>query len=358
MAFRLTSIAITRITARQMLQNTLVALLTLALQANIAAAQELDSAGQQQKIEKQGTPAQSQGQQKPDAIPLGSQTQAPPLASGAPLVVPAGTKLQLGLLHPLSVKNSKPGDSVYLQITFPVTASNQMVIPPGTYVQGIIDKITRRDRSRATLEFDMRSVSLIYSTGYTVSLAGPLTASPTTADLRTPDLRNPNDIPAATMGATGTTTAPTLSAPSLGNGPRNAMIALGVAGAAGTALLFVAANRSDVEMPVGTPFQTILAAPLELDRERVTAAVQQYSVQVASAPPQVVKAPEKPKMCYDPGTPGTPDTVIPGSPGTPPTVIPGVNGAQSTVIPGTPATPPTVIPGTPGTPGREYPCPK
>jgi hypothetical protein len=323
--------------------------LILALPAHILTAQEQESAAEQK------TPSQlSQSGSSTPSV----QTQQPSSPSGAPLLLPAGTKLQVGLLRPLSVKHSKPGDSAYLQITFPVTAESQMVIPPGAYLQGTIDKIIRRDRTHGVLEFDMRSISLIYSTGYTVSLAGPLTASPTTADLRLPDMRRPQDVPAAAMGATGTTATPSLPAPSLGNGPRNAMIALGVAGAAGTALLLVAAGRSDVEMAVGTPLQIILPAAVALDRQRVAAAVQEYSAKAANAPPDIVKPPEKPRMCYDPGSPGTPDTVIPGTPGTPPTVIPGVNGAPDTVIPGTPATPDTVIPGTPATPGHEYPCPK
>lgn len=317
------------------------------LQAHIVAAMEQESAPEQK--------SSSQFNQPSATGPyLQAQQQS---SSGAPLVLPAGTKLQVGLLRPISVRHTKPGDSVYLQITFPVTAESQMVIPPGTYLQGAIDRITRRDRARAVLEFGMRSVSLIYSIGYTVNLAGPLTASPTSAGLRLPDMRNLYDIPAAAMGAAGTT-APSLPVPSLGNGPRNAMIALGVAAAAGTALLLVAANRSDVEMAVGTPLEIILPVAVQLDRERVAAAVQQYSVQAATARPEIVKPPEKPKMCYDPGSPGTTDTVIPGSPGTPPTVIPGMNGAPDTVIPGTPPTPDTVIPGTPGTPGQEYPCPK
>jgi hypothetical protein len=351
MATRLIPLRSMQAVLRKTFQNALAALLLLMLPLYFAAAQEQ---GPQESAPEQKTSSQPN---QPTATASHLQAQQPS-SPGAPLVLPAETKLQVGLLRPVSVKHTKPGDNVYLQITFPVTAESQMVVPPGAYLQGAIDKITRRDRARAVLEFDMRSVSLIYSTGYTVSLAGPLTALPTSAGLRLPDMRNPYDIPAAAMVAAGTTAVPSLPAPSFGNGPRNAMIALGVAAAASTALLLVAANRSDVEMAVGTPLEIILPAAVQLDRERVAAAVQQYSMQAATARPEIVKPPEKPKMCYDPGSPGTPDTVIPGSPGTPPTVIPGMNGAPDTVIPGTPATPDTVIPGTPGTPGQEYPCPK
>lgn len=323
----------------------LVAALMSALAGTLSVAQAPDTSPNQKQ------PAATSQDSAPQSRQASAQ-QGPPTNSN--ITLPAGTKLPLGLVRPLSVRHAKPGDNVYLQITFPVTFGNEMVIPPGAYVQGTIEKIIKRDRSRELLEFEMRSASLIYSTGYTVNIASTVNVVPGTAKLRSPAFGDDQSIPA--MSATGTTPMlPPL--PSMGNGARNAMIGLGVAAAAGTTLALVLANRgSDVEMAVGTPLQIVLSAPLELDRERVLAAVQQYSGQVASAQPPIVQPPVKPKMCHDPGTPGTPDTVIPGSTGTPPTVIPGVNGAPATVIPGTPPTPPTVIPGSPGTPPRDYPC--
>jgi hypothetical protein len=142
---------------------------------------------------------------------------------------------------------------------------------------------------------------------------------------------------------------PPLQRPSLGS-HTGLIVGISVAAAASTVLGVLLARRSDVEMAVGTPLQMILPQDVPLERDRVMAAVRQYSAQIASAPPQIVQPP--PKMCYDPGTP---DTVIPGSPGSDPTVIPGANGAPDIIIPGSPATPDTVVP---GTPGREYPCPR
>jgi hypothetical protein len=313
-----------------------------ALLGAVCAAQSTNSSAPQDNVPAQPSVPQSQ--------------QSPPAA--ATITLPAGTKLPLGLVRPLSVKHAKPGDTAYLQITFPVTVGSQMVIPPGAYVQGVIDKIVKRDRARELLEFEMRSGSLIFSTGYTVNIAGTVDVAPGTAELRPPASGVPGagqEIPA--MSAVGTTTPTLPPLPSMGNGPRNALIGLGVAAAVGTTVAIVLANRgSDIEMAAGTPLVIVLSAPLQLDRESVLAAVRQYSGQVASAQPPIVQPPVKPKMCHDPGTPGTPDTVIPGTPGTPDTVIPGANGAPPTVIPGTPATPPTVIPGSPGTPARDYPC--
>jgi len=310
----------------------------LVLQLNVALAQQQP---QQQQ------PAQSQ------------QTQVAPVAdqknpSSTTVTIPAGTKLQLGLARPLSVKKTKPGDNAYLQVTFPVSAGSEMLVPPGTYLQGTIGKIVRRDRNRALLQFELSSASLIYSTGYTVNFPVAVDATPVVAQVTLPGPGQPQNVPpVGAMAATGTTPPP-LPTLSLGNGPRNALIAVGVAGAVGVALVALAVHHSDIYMDVGTPIEIVLPAPLTLERERVAMAVQQYSLQVASNPPAIVQPP--PKMCYDAGTPGTPDTVIPGSPGTPPTVIPGGPGMPDTVIPGTPATPDTVIPGTPGTPGGYYPC--
>jgi len=136
------------------------------------------------------------------------------------------------------------------------------------------------------------------------------------------------------------------------------MIGVGVAAAVGTVVLIALARNGDPEIEAGTPMEIILPALVYLDAARVAAAIQQYDQQTSNAAPQIVKPPAKPKMCYDAGSPGTPDTVIPGSPGTPDTVIPGMNGAPDIVIPGSPRMPDTVIPGTPGTPSSTYPCPK
>ena len=300
------------------------------------------------------------------AMPEPQQPQpAPPTDST--VLLPPGTTVPLGLTRPLSLRSSSArGHAVYLQVTFPVTVGGRMVIPPGAYAQGTIEKVTFNRHDNPDLVLEMSSASLIFSTGYTVPLTGAVRLVHSHASLVPPGSQQQPASALAANGGTGAvpamsaaTTAPGLPPlPSLGNGPRNAMIAIGaVAGAAiiGTTI-FVVRHRNDVYLDTGTPLEITLAAPLLLDARSVNAAVQQYSAQMAIAPPRIVQPP--PRMCYDPGSPGTPDTVIPGSPGTPDTVIPGANGMPDTVIPGTPATPPTVIPGSPGTPGREYPCPQ
>ena len=305
------------------------------------------------QIAGQQTSPQQTAPPQPSA-PQSSQPQSQP--ANRTLMLPPGTKLPLGLLRPLRVK---PGQDVYLQITFPVTVGNQMLIPPGAYLQGVIEKIIKKDRR--SLQFTISSANLIFSNGYTVPITGMVTVATTTAALLLPQAGPGDGQPVPAMAAVGSVAPPPLPPlpplPSM-NGLRNAMIGVTVATAVGVTVLIVLAHNRDPEIEVGTPLEIILPAPVYLDAARVAAAIQQYDQQTSNAPVQIVKPPVQPKMCYDPGTPGTPDTVIPGSPGTPDTVIPGMNGAPDTVIPGSPRTPDTVIPGTPGTPSSSYPCPQ
>ena len=351
--------------------------------SNVALGQELDSSTLQKEAAQNSSPntkaqrpvAQPQAQPVPSQpqtapaqtqppVPQSQMSQpqvAPPQAPfpqvtqpGSPaFMLPPGTKLPLGLLRPLRVK---PGRDVYLQITFPVTVGSEMVIPPGTYIQGVLDKIIRRDRRRGIVEFSIRSANLIFLNGYTVAIFGPVTVGTTNAALLAPQPGKGQTVPA--MAAVGGPTTPTLPPDPFAKDVHTAMVVIGVVGAVAVTTALVLAARSDTYVEVGTPLEIILPAPLFLDANRVMGAVQQYNLQASYAPVQIVQPPVKPRMCYDPGSPGTPDTVIPGNSGTPDTVIPGVNGAPDTVIPGIPATPDRTIPGSPGTPGSYYPCPK
>jgi hypothetical protein len=355
-----------------MIRANFVLALVLSITTPYALSQELDSSALQKEAAQQpAPPAQQASQQQP------GQNNAPPPAAASPdqphvsfsqttdpagstFMLPPGTKLPLGLLRPLTVK---PGRDVYLQVTFPVSVNGQMLIPPGTYVQGVLDKVIRRDRRRSILEFSIRSANMIFLNGYTVAIAGTVTVGTTNAALFAPKSGKGQSVPA--MAAVGGPTAPTLPPDPFAKDVHTAMVVIGVVAAVAVTTALVLAVRSDTYVEVGTPLEIILREPLLLDAARVYSAVHQYDQQASSLPPQIVQPPKKPQplpqetqMCYDPGTPGSSDIVISGNPGTPDTVIHGTNGMPDTVIPGMPATPDRVIPGIPGTPGGWYSCPK
>ncbi|MGA8430624.1 MAG: hypothetical protein WB729_12455 [Candidatus Sulfotelmatobacter sp.] len=98
----------------------------------------------------------------------------PPAAMGNPItvIVPAGTRIALVLTQPVQTRYLHRGDDVYAQITSPVASGTEVVIPPGTFVQGKFDKLERRgDRGELRLE----SMAITFPNGYVAPVSGPIT---------------------------------------------------------------------------------------------------------------------------------------------------------------------------------------
>lgn len=244
--------------------------------------------------------------------------QAKNATANATIVVPAGTTVPLALTSPILAKNAKAGESVYAETAFPVAMNNQMAIPPGTYVQGQIDALTRPGWLSPHAQFEIHFTKIIFANGYTIELPG----------------------------SQGVTTGQALAP------------AVDVIAAVATPYVQIS-SASDVLLDNGSQFEMVLQVPLQLNAAEVAAAARM-------ANPAALLKFRSATLCRPiPGTPGTPDTVIPGTPGTPGTpdiVIPGTGTAATPpiVIPGTPATPgtpDTVIPGSSSTPGVVCPGP-
>jgi hypothetical protein len=197
-----------------------------------------------------------------------AQESAPPS-----ITLPAGTKVPLRLTAPLGTKTARPGDAVRAEVAFPVTTGNAVAIPPGSYVEGAIDQVTRSGRHAG---FTMRFTTLVYSNGYTV----PLSAA--TADTRAALVRpvdpsaaapvSPDAMPGA-MALQSTT--PTVTAPPMPGPNRGLMIGIGV-GSAVAAVVAAAAfghRGGTVYLNTGWKFEMTLANPLSLDAAKVAAAV-------------------------------------------------------------------------------------
>ena len=242
------------------------------------------------------------------------------------IVIPAGTTVLLSLTNPILARSAKAGDSVYAETAFPVAVNNQMAIPPGTYVQGQIDMLTRPGWLSPHAQFQIHFTKIIFANGYTVELSG---------------LRR---LSAGELAAPPASCAPGTPPPPAGD----------VIAAVATPYVLVS-SESDILLDNGSQIEMVLQVPLRLNAAKVAAAAKQ------SNPAPLAQLKSATRCRPIPATPGTPDTVLPGTPGTPgtpDTVIPGGPGMPDTVIPGTPGTPgtpTTVIPGTPGTPG--VPCP-
>ena len=93
---------------------------------------------------------QSQPPSRPDP-PTNAQATPPPESSTVTL--PPGTRIALVLTHDIQSRSMRRGDDIYAQITSPVNSGSEVVIPPGTFVQGTVDKLQQK-RGRANFIFN------------------------------------------------------------------------------------------------------------------------------------------------------------------------------------------------------------
>jgi hypothetical protein len=318
------------------------------------------------------SPAQNENQPltSPQQDSQSSSTQAD--NAKATVTIPAGTSVALVLTQPVESRYVRRGDDIYAQVTAPVDSSNEVVIPPGTFVQGKIDKV---EQHGGRGELRLQSMAITFPDGYVTPIAGPMTLETTDGyALKDPGPRRFGGALGLIAGGAGvgalighsvgsststlTTTLPPgctgpppgcLSSSMTTQGRKGIDTGIGVtvgAAAGGIAALALLATSHHFFLDAGAPIEMTLRQPVTLQQDEVARAVQQSEQQ------PVAEQPIAPRPVPPPNWPATRGTCwTPGSPGTPPTVMPGVPGPDG--IPG----PPTIIPGTPPTPGTPYPCP-
>src|SRR5437899_10115207 len=85
----------------------------------------------------------------------------PPARAGSSerVIVPTGTRIGVVLQNGITTRSAKPGDSVYLQTSFPVTIGNRIVIPVGSYLRGELVESKRPDRKSTRLNSSHLGIS-------------------------------------------------------------------------------------------------------------------------------------------------------------------------------------------------------
>jgi hypothetical protein len=314
----------------------------------------------------------AQDQAQPSAPPDAAQVQGESQKSD--ITIPAGTHLALVLTQPVQTRYIRRGDDIYAQVTSPVDAENQVAIPPGTFVQGTVDKI-QRDGGRGELR--LQSMAITFADGYVTPIAGPIVLETTDGyAIKDPGSKRGAGAILLPIGGAGlgalighsvgssqstlTSSIPqgcnpaqfgclSTSMPIPGSKGKDTVIGASIGAVAGVAAsLTLLTSSRHFYVDAGAPVQMTLQQPVTLPRDEVAKAMrqsQEHAVEVQPVAPRpaqfpVATAPVNQGTCYTPGTPGTPPTVIAGTPG--PNGIPG---------------PPTIIPGTPPTPGIPHPCP-
>ena len=212
--------------------------------------------------------------QEPDPQSLKVRGENPEAETTAASVVtlPAGTKIPLVLRQGISTKNSQVGDPVYAQTNFPVTQDNRIVIPAGTYVQGVISEIKHPGRIKGRASVLFHFTSMILPSGYTIQLPGSVDNVPDAQHAKVKGQEGAvqqegekgKDIKtAASTTATGAAIGGLASQSGKGVG-----IGAGVGGATGLAIALLT-RGSDVRLENGTGVEMVLSRPLTFDPSRV-----------------------------------------------------------------------------------------
>lgn len=236
--------------------------------AAFAAAQEQSNPAPKESSSKQAAPAKAaqappaKGEEAPDAEE----------AAPATIVVPAGTKVPLVLKHAISTKSAQVGDSLYLESTFPVVQNNRMVIPPGTYVQGVVAGVKRSGRVKGRAELLIHFTTMIFPNGYTVSFPGALDNVPGAESQKVKDgegtLQAGSQKGKDVATVAGTAATGTLIGAAAGGG-KGAGIGAGLGGATGL-LIAMLTRGSDVRLESGTGVEMVLERPLALEEAKLS----------------------------------------------------------------------------------------
>ena len=194
----------------------------------------------------------------------------PAEAGPGTIVVPAGTKIPLVLRETISTKTARVGDNVYAQTNFPIAMDDSIVIPSGTYVQGVIVKVKPAGRVANHAELLLAFKTLLYPNGYTVSLPGALDNVPGMESGKMKDKEGTVEGPgkkgkdAATVGGT----AATGGLIGLSRGAEGAGIGAAAGGVVGLGIA-VATRNNEVRFEPGTTMEMILQRPLVLEEDRI-----------------------------------------------------------------------------------------
>ena len=222
------------------------------------------------------------------------------------ITVPSGTKVLLVLKNTVSSRNAKVGDGVFLETTFPVVEGGRVVIPAGTYVQGVVDGVKRSGRVKGRAELLLHFTTLIYPNGYTVSMPGSLESSDSADTQKVKDQEGTvqaDGTKGKDAGAIATTTGTGVLIGGLSRGAKGAVVGGGIGAAVGVATAMLT-RGDEVRLESGSSVEMLLQRPLDLDLNRIDP-----NARNTNTTPQRYKKLDKPAP-----TSTTPGVGIPGIP--------------------------------------------
>lgn len=194
----------------------------------------------------------------------------PELTKG--ILLPAGTKVPLVLKHAISTKSAREGDSVYAETSFPVVLNGKVVVPPGTYVQGVVTRSQRAGRVKGRSELLVHFTSMIFPSGYTVMLPGAVDNVPGTETSTMKDEEGTLQGEGGKGKDVGRVASTTATGAAIGGiaargGGKGVGIGSGAGAAVGLATVLFS-RGPDLKLESGSTVEMVLERPITIDPDR------------------------------------------------------------------------------------------
>jgi hypothetical protein len=98
-----------------------------------------------------------------------------PLLMGA-VEIPQGAHVLLRMENSLNTRTAQAGDYVYLRTGSPISAGNEIVVPVGSYVQGVVTQAKRSGRVAGRAQLAIRLETLTLASGKSFKFSPHLSA--------------------------------------------------------------------------------------------------------------------------------------------------------------------------------------
>jgi len=128
-------------------------------------------------------------------LPAAQAQQPPPL-----ITVPIGTVVPLTLVNPIKKKSSKPGDTVRAMVAFPITVGEQVAIPAGAYVEGVLGQSLPKSKRQPVAPIQVHFTRIVFANGYSAPLDAMQASMPPALPL-SPSSQSPTQPPTMALMA-------------------------------------------------------------------------------------------------------------------------------------------------------------
>ena len=182
--------------------------------------------------------------------------------------IPQGSHALLRMVNSVTTRTAQEGDYVYLSTATPIVAGGRVLVPEGSYVQGVVSRVKRSGRVSGRAELGIRIESLTLRSGAMIQLSPRLGSVDAGGSDQKVDKENgitqgsshgADAARVATLGGAGAALGGMIDRTWTGAG-----IGAGAGGAVGLASVLLTRGR-EVELRQGSTIDVVFDRPVQVD---------------------------------------------------------------------------------------------